>query len=419
MKYQKRIVAALLCIVLLGVIVVYLVRGSVKVQATDLMKEVSVKSISGKMSDDAFISSSANFAVELFKKTVDDDKSSLISPLSVMLALSMTANGADAQTKEEMQTLLGGKIPLDDLNEYLYSYVKNLPSENKYKLKIANSIWFEKRLTVERDFLEKNADYYGAQAYQSTFDNQTAQDINNWVKDKTDGKIDKIINKIDGNTVMYLINAIAFDAEWQNVYTKNSIHTGKFTTFDGTNRDVQMMSSTESRYIDDGKVTGFIKNYKDTKYSFVALLPNKDISIGDYIASLTGESLLSTIKNSQNTSVMGELPKFSYDYSYVMNDALKKLGMKTAFDSDFADFSKICKLSNGSIYISEVLHKTYISVDELGTKAGAATKVEMKENAAPIGKSVVLNRPFVYAIIDNSTNLPIFIGNVLDIVANT
>jgi len=415
MRKKNLIIAILLCILLLGIIIVSLVRCSMKIQATDLMEGISAKEVSGKPSDDEFINSSANFAVELFKSTVAVDKNSLISPLSVMLALSMTANGADGQTKKEMETLLGGKMSLDELNNYLYTYVKNLPSSNKYKFEMANSIWFknEESFTVENEFLQKNSDYYGAQIYKSKFDDKAVIDINRWVKNKTAGMIDDIIGQIDPQDVMFIINAIAFDAEWENKYDDS--FNGEFTTFDGTKRNVKMMSSSESKFIDDGKATGFIKSYKDDKYSFVALLPNEDISINDYISTLTGESLLAVIKSPQHILVESKLPKFSSEYSLKMNDALKSLGMSTAFNESTADFSMMGK-SFGNLYIGSVIHKTYIEVSEFGTKAGASTVVEMKNTAAvEAGKTVILNRPFVYAIIDNSTNLPIFIGTVMDI----
>jgi len=416
MRYRKRIIATLLCLTFLGIIIVSLVRGSVKIQATDLMKGVSAKEVSGKSSDDEFINSSANFAVELFKKTASKDENALISPISVMLALAMTANGADDQTKKEMETLLGGTIPLDEFNNYLYTYVKNLPSSNKYKLKIANSIWFkdEESFTVDDNFLQKNADYYGAQIYKSKFDSQVVTDMNTWIKNKTDGMISDAIHRIDPDNVMFLINAIVFDSEWEKKYDSST--NGTFTAFDGTIRTVKMMSSNESKYIEDDKVTGFIKSYKDNKYSFVALLPNEGSSLNDYISTLTGESLLAVIKSAQDISIEAQLPKFNAKYSLEMKDALMALGMNAAFDENTANFSKMGKSLGGNLYIDSVIHKTYIEVSEDGTKAGASTVIGMKsKGAVAVGKFVILDRPFVYAIIDNSTNLPIFIGTVMDI----
>ena len=404
---------------LLAAILLHSVGCATEVQSADLTEGIGANTVTGKTTDDTFIGASADFAVKLFQKSITEGKNVLISPLSVMLALAMTANGADNTTKTQMEALLGGTIPLDTLNEYLYTYVKNLPSEEKSKLRIANSVWFrddEGRLTVERDFLQKNADYYGAAAYQSAFDDQTLKDINNWVKQNTDGMIDKILDEISEDAVMYLINALVFDAEWETVYHKSDIGTGKFTAADGTKQDVEMMRSDEYKYIDDGKATGFIKNYKNGDYSFVALLPNENTDIYDYIEQLTGGGFVNAVKNAKNAFVSVQLPKFSYDYTVSMNEQLKALGMPAAFDSESADFSRLGKSSRGNIYIFEVLHKTFISVDERGTKAGAVTKVEMNDERIMIDSyQVHLDRLFVYAVVDNETGLPIFLGTVMNI----
>lgn len=393
---------------------------TVKAQAANLLDGITATKVNERLFDESFIASNADFSLKVFKKSIKENENSLISPLSIMLALAITANGADGQTKKEMEELLGGEIKLDELNEYLYSYVKNLPSDKKYKLKIANSIWFrddESQLTVEKDFLQTNANYYNAATYKSAFDNQTVNDINNWVKKNTDGMIGKILDEIDQNTVMYLINALVFGAEWDTIYEKQSVKDSIFHAINGSVRSVEMMSSKESQYIDTGKATGFIKNYKDGKYSFVALLPNEDIDINEYIASLTGEDFMLAISNAESATVSAQLPKFSFEYSIKMNDVLSLLGMTTAFDKNSADFSKIGSSANGNIFIGNVIHKTFISVDELGTKAGAVTKVEMNTTSAPNMdiKYVKLDRPFVYAIIDNTTKLPFFIGTVMDI----
>ncbi len=393
---------------------------TMKAQAANLLDGITAAKVNEKPFDESFIALNADFSLKIFKESIKENENSLISPLSIMLALAMTANGADGQTKKEMEELLGGKIKLDELNEYLYSYVKNLPSDKKYKLKISNAIWFrddESQLTVERDFLQKNANYYNAATYKSAFDRHTVNDINKWVKKNTDGMIDKILDEIDKNTIMYLINALVFDAEWDTIYEKQSVKDSIFHAINGSVRSVKMMSSRESKYIYTGKATGFIKNYKDGKYSFVALLPNEDVDINEYIASLTGEDFMLAISNAESAIVSAQLPKFSFEYSIKMNDALSSLGMPTAFDRDSADFSKLGSSTNGNIFIGNVIHKTFISVDELGTKAGAVTKVEMNATSAPNMdiKYVKLDRPFIYAIIDNTTKLPFFIGTVMDI----
>lgn len=417
----KKTILAILSLILVFSIAVNLTGCATTVQAADLMDGVTANTVTGKAADDAFSSSQMRLAVELFQSSVtaSKDENVLISPLSIQLALAMTANGAEGETKAEMEALLGGDIALEDLNEYLYSYVNSLPSEEKYKLQIANSIWFrddEGRLQVEQDFLQHNANYYGAQAYKAAFDDQTLKDINTWVKDHTDGMIDKILEQIDEDAVMYLINALVFDAEWQTVYDKSQVYKGNFTNVSGEEKFVDMMHSEEMTYLQDTNATGFIKPYKDGKYSFAALLPNEGVDLYDYISGLTSEDLLNTLNNAQSGMVIATMPKFSYEYELTMNDVLKDLGMPSAFSGGTADFSKMAHSSRGNIYIGEVLHKTFISVDKLGTKAGAVTKVQMNDECAAISEWIVnLNRPFVYLIIDNETNLPVFIGTVLDI----
>ena len=417
----KKTFLTILSLILICSMAVNLTGCATKVQATDLMEGVQPNTVTSKAADDAFAKSQMRLAVELFQSSVleSKDENVLISPLSIQLALAMTANGADGNTKTEMEALLGGEISLEDLNEYLYSYMNNLPSAEKYKLQIANSIWFrddEGRLQVEKDFLQKNADYYGAQAYKAAFDDQTLKDINNWVKDHTDGMIDSILDQIDEDAVMYLINALVFDAEWQHVYDKSDVYKGKFTNIGGTEKQVDMMHSEETVYLQDENAIGFMKPYSGSKYNFAVLLPNEGADIYEYIAGLTGESLMETLSTPQLGMVMATLPKFSYEYELTMNDVLKELGMPSAFSGDTADFSKMAHSSRGNIYIGDVLHKTFISVDELGTKAGAVTKVQMNDESAPMSEWVVtLNRPFVYMIIDNETNLPVFIGTVMDV----
>ena len=417
----KKTFLAILSLILICSMAVNLTGCATKVQAADLMEGVKSNTVTGKATDDLFAQSQMRLAVDLFQSSVleSKDENVLISPLSIQLALAMTANGADGDTKAEMEALLGGEISLADLNEYLYSYVNNLPSAEKYKLQIANSIWFrddEGRLQVEKDFLQKNADYYGAQAYKAAFDDQTLKDINSWVDDHTDGMIDSILDQIDEDAVMYLINALVFDAEWQHVYDKSDVYKGKFTNIGGTEKQVDMMHSEETVYLQDENATGFMKPYSGSKYNFAVLLPNEGVDIYEYIASLTGEDLMETLNTPQLGMVMATLPKFSYEYELTMNDVLKELGMPSAFSGDTADFSKMAQSSHGNIYIGDVLHKTFISVDELGTKAGAVTKVQMNDESAPMSEWVVtLNRPFIYMIIDNETNLPVFIGTVMDV----
>ena len=364
-----------------------------------------------------------NFAVRLFQESllmemVPGQKTAnvLISPISVFMALSMTANGADGDTLAQMEEMLG--LSVDNLNAYASEYLKNLPSGEKYKLNMANSIWFrdeENRLTVKEDFLQKNKDFYGADVYKSVFDDTTVKDINYWVAQKTDGMIDKVLEEISYDTVMYLINALSFDAKWQNEYKKNDVWAGKFYVNNTTQQDVPMLHSEEHTYLEDDMATGVVKYYADKKYAFVGLLPKESVTLYQYVNSLTGEHLQELLANAKNVTVDTTIPKFEVEYEIEMKDALKAMGMTDAFDSGKADLTRIGSSTRGNLFVSRVLHKTFLTLDELGTKAGAVTVVEVKDESAMIDenrKMVTLDRPFFYMIWDCENNQPVFLGTV-------
>ncbi len=363
-----------------------------------------------------------SFAVCLFKETVkqrENDSNQLISPLSVMLALAMTANGAKGETLEEMEEVLGG-LSVDELTAALKSYVEHLPENEKYKLYLANSIWFRDdsdRLTVKEDFLAEGREYFDAEIRKEPFDGGTLNDINGWVEDKTDGMVKNILDEIPESAVMYLINALFFDAVWEYPYEDYQVFDGEFYTLDGSVKLVKMMESYEFRYISDDYAKGFIKNYKDGKYAFVALLPNEGTDIYDYVETLDAERLYGTLSDVKSYTVKTSLPQFSYSYDIEMSPILSELGMKAAFDDGSADFSDMAVSNRGNISISRVIHKTFIDVSQRGTRAAASTVVEPTDGC--LGEyegavNVTLDRPFVYMIIECESKQPLFMGTVID-----
>ena len=376
-------------------------------ETTDLMTGIKAASHETVKPDDAFKSAYGNFSVELLKKCFDGKSNTLISPLSLSSALTMTANGANGQTKDEMEKVLGSGIPLDKLNNYLSSFGGSLTSGEDFKLKNANSIWFIKdnNFNVNNEFLQTNADFYHAEIYKRAYNSEIVNNINNWVSEHTDGMIDKLLDNGDALSNIALINATAFDAVWETYYFDNFVEDGTFTDANGNEQSVTMLISEESEYINGDNCTGFIKKYKGGKYGFAAILPDSNVSISDFVGLLNGDKLFKMLQNAESTNVVAKMPKFEYEYSAELSEALKALGMPTAF-SDSADFSGI---SGDKLLISDVLHKTKISVTEEGTRAVAATGVVM--SAAPDGdKQVILNRPFMYMILDNETMLPLFAG---------
>ena len=415
---KTRISLVIIILLLVCAMAVNLTGCTMKVQAKDLMEGITPNNVDALDDLSSQNADVTDFAIRLFKACNGKGKNTLISPLSVLCALAMTANGAEEETLAQMEEVLG--MTTEELNLYLYSYMKNLPQGDKYKLSLANSIWFteDERFTVNQDFLQTNADYYGADIYKAPFDKQTLKDINNWVKQNTDGMIPEILDQIPPEAIMYLVNALAFEAEWSEIYEKHQVKDGEFTKEDGTKQDVKFMYGSEGTYFEDEKATGFMKRYKGGKYAFVAMLPNEGVSVSEYIASLDGESLNALLANPQYATVRTSIPKFETEYKVDMSDILQSMGMTEAFDMYNADFEGLGTSTDGNIYISRVLHKTFISVGEKGTKAGAATIVEMNDCAAAEPtepKEVYLDRPFVYMLVDCENNIPFFIGTMMDV----
>jgi len=415
---KTRISLVIISLLLVCTMAVNLTGCTMEVQAKDLMEGITPNSVNALDDLSSQNADVTDFAIRLFKASNENGKNTLISPLSVLCALAMTANGAEEETLAQMEEVLG--MTTEELNLYLYSYMKNLPQGDKYKLSLANSIWFteDERFTVNQDFLQTNADYYGADIYKAPFDKQTLKDINNWVKQNTDGMIPEILDQISPEAIMYLVNALAFEAEWSEIYEKHQVKDGEFTKEDGTKQNAKFMYGSEGTYFEDENATGFMKRYKGGKYAFVAMLPNEGVTVSEYIASLDGESLNALLANPQYATVHTSIPKFETEYSVEMSEILKNMGMTEAFDMYNADFEGLGTSTAGNIFISRVLHKTFISVGEKGTKAGAATIVEMKDGAAAEPtepKEVYLDRPFVYMLVDCENNIPFFIGTMMDI----
>ncbi|HJD23592.1 MAG TPA: serpin family protein [Firmicutes bacterium] len=388
------------------------------IQAEDLTKDVPAGTVTERSADDAFSARMADFAVRLFQESRTSsadggtaEENGLISPLSAMLSLAMAANGADGETLAQMETVLGGEIPLGTLNEYLHTYIQSLSSAEPAKLHLANSIWLrdDPELTVQETFLQTNADYYGASVFRSPFDEQTVRDMNQWAKQNTDGMIDAMINEIEETEMVFLANALTFDAEWETVYDESSVREGAFTALDGTVQQAAMMWSTESKLLRGENASGFLKPYRGGKFLFAALLPDEGVGLEEYIGSMTGESFLETVQNAEAVSVNAAIPKFQYGGEMKLDAPLRAMGLSDAFSGQTADFSQLGKYADMNLYISEILHKTYLAVDERGTRAGAVTRAAISGNSLP-EHEICLNRPFVYAIVDGTTGLPVFLG---------
>lgn len=387
-----------------------------RADGTDLMASIKPHALSISTTPDQNAVELTDFGLRLFKAAHKNGENTLISPLSVISALGMVSNGAQGETLSQMEKVFGMKT--EELNKYLRSYTKALPQSRQYMLTVANSIWLanDGRLEVDPDFLQTNADYYGANAYAEPFDDTTVKNINDWVNKNTDGMIEKALNQIDENAVMYLINALTFDAKWEDPYKSFQLRDRKFTAENGSQSDVLMMYSQEAVYYSGEGFQGFAKPYKDGKYAFAAFLPDEGNSISELLDALDGNTLYKVLNSAEkNAMVETGVPKFEIRYNKELNDVLSGMGMEDAFDSVKADLSKLGKVPDGNIYIGNVSHSTYISVNENGTRAAAITIAEPTASEPPDLKIIILDRPFLYMLIDCQTNIPFFIGTVMDL----
>ena len=356
------------------------------------------------------------FSVELLKENWTGENI-LLSPLSVLCALGMTANGAKGETLEQMEAVLG--LPAERLNAALAFWTAGLPKQEDCRVDLANSLWIRDGGSFRADegFLKTAADWYGAEVFASPFDAAAVGDVNSWVEKNTHGMIPEVLDEIPENAMMVLINALALEAEWEKPYEADQVREQRFFyTEDRGKQYADLMHSAESLYMKDENAQGFLKPYKGGRWAFAALLPDRG-TLGDYLASLTGERLYALLSGAEAREVMTAIPKFEGDYGMELSEALEALGMTDAFDTDRADLSGLGVSELGPLYISRVLHRTHISVDEKGTQAGAATVVEAACGSAGPGggdppPEVYLDRPFLYMLVDRETNLPAFIGAV-------
>lgn len=357
------------------------------------------------------------FGFELFREVYDlsDEDNLMISPLSVSYALGMTYNGAAGTTLEAFRNVLH----FDDLtNQEVNESYKDLMGQlvtldDQVEFSIANSIWYRLGFEVLSEFIATNQEYFDAAVEEIDFyDPQTVEIINQWIEDKTNGKIKDMLDYIPPDAVMYLINAIYFNAQWKYEFEKDKTYEGNFILADASIHHTDfMIVNGDFSYTSSEDFHAVELPYGDSAFSMVVMLPSGDKTVSDLVANMDVEHWDSWFENSGMTNVQVELPKFKYGFKSLLNDPLINLGLGVAF-SGAADFSRI--RASGGLFISRVIHQTFIDVQEEGTEAAAATIVEILETSYPGGGPIIfkVNRPFLYLIKENSTGAILFIGKV-------
>lgn len=364
-------------------------------------------------------SSLIDFAWNLFKLSSENEGNVLISPASVYLALGMTCNGADGETHRALiDTLEAAGFSPEEFNEACRDYISILRvMGDNTELSVANSIWYKDNFPVSEEFLNLNANYFDAHLQSLDFTKTQAVDtINNWVKENTNNTIDKIMDRINQDAVMYLLNAVYFKSDWQKPFDPALTYEREFHSPKGRINADFMHQSGQMNYLDKNGLRGVVLPYDDGRFKFFALLPENGTDIQTLIHDLDGASIYDLLTSVKMENIDLALPKFETRFEDRLNDELSGMGMAIAFDPDKADFSLMVDKSkeyNENLYISEVHHKTYCKVDETGTEASAVTSVEVMPTSAEIEPErieLTFDRPFVYGIADEVTSAPLFLG---------
>jgi len=384
--------------------------------ATKFDEELPLRELT--QAEKQIISGTENFSFNIFKKIAqaEPDKNVFISPLSISMALGMTLNGADGSTYQAMKNtlfLLG--LTQQEINESYQSLIELLTKiDNEVIMQIANSIWYRNSIQVKQPFIETNQKYFNAVVNAMNFnDPATVNTINNWVKVSTKGKIEKIVEQINPETIMYLINAIYFKGTWKYQFDKSKTKDDAFTKRNGQQVACKMMDQETQFSVSFNEIFSAIDLlYGNGNFSMTILLPDRSKSVQDVLTYLTTESWNDLLKSFGKAKKRLMMPRFNLEYKQNLNQVLKDLGMSIAFDPEQADFKK---LYDGpfNAYISNVEHKTFIDVNEEGTEAAAVTSVEIGVTSIndPLFR---LDRPFIYLIREKNSGSILFIGKMED-----
>lgn len=375
--------------------------------------------------DKGLITANNQFAFQLYEALVkeeEEDKNILLSPLSVSMALAMTYNGADKETKEAMARALKVQdMSMEDVNQSNAALKDVMEhADPDIQLNIANSLWGREGVSFQSEFIEKNETFYDDHLTALDFNDPKAVDtINDWVDDHTNGKIDKMVdNPIDPRTILFLLNAVYFKGEWADPFEQAQTTVRDFHLPDGSTQPVPMMSqSGEWEYYQGDGFEAVQLPYGNGRISMNIFLPDENSDLAQFQQQLTAQNWQTWMDNFQSTAGSIQLPRFQLEYEKSLNNELKAMGMEVAFDKRQANFKPMVSTSpdeNG--FIEEVKHRSYIEVNEEGAEAAAATSVEMQVSSAPVNSfNMKVDRPFFFAIQDNETGTLLFMGAVMDV----
>lgn len=367
-------------------------------------------------------------ALKLLRESLDKNGNTMISPESIVFALTMASIGAQGETYKQMTDIVCPNATKADLNDFAKMLIDSLSKDET--IHVANSVWINQDVvsrtgvTVNESYLNLLRQNFKANATVLPFNDAALKQVNDWISDETAGMIRDMLKKFSDDSFMLLINAMAFDSKWEKEYKKSQIlEDAVFTDRYGKEKTHKALRSTESTYLHGFDATGILKNYEGGRYAFMAMLPDDNtISLADYISGLPDDAFSKFYNSRKSADVITQIPCFNFDYEIGMKEVLEKMGMTRPFNENTAEFFDMLEEGsydpeNTKVWIERVLHKTHIELDENGTKAAAATIVEMGMKCESVGPApepymVILDRPFIFAIMDLELGVPVFVGTV-------
>ena len=359
------------------------------------------------------------FGLEIFQKIreASSEENIMISPLSISVAFAMAYNGADSETKTEMEKAMKlNGLTTEQINNSYKMLINALQSLDKdVVFEIADAIFYTEGFSVKSDFLNINKTIYDAEVEKLNFSSSSAvQTINSWVADKTHDKIKSIIQQLNPLDRLVLLNAIYFNGIWTNKFDENGTHMLNFTKTDGTNIEVPMMKKEEKLGYTSNSLFSAIKMpYGKGQFNMFVMLPANGKSSQDVIDELNTDNWNNWVKSFEiKDPVVVTMPRFKFAFETKLNKVLVQMGMEKAFQPYIADFSK---MSDEDLYISSAIHKSFIDVNENGTEAAAVTSITFTTTSAgnePPKTYFTVNKPFVFAITEKDTNAILFMGEV-------
>lgn len=364
------------------------------------------------------VESNNSFSFNIFNEIVSNeatDKNVFISPLSMYYALSMAGNGANGDTYLAFSDVLGWDSyeKQSVLNSMKVLFDELIPNNPEVVVEIANSLWPNENFYVKEDFISESQNYFNAEVKTLNFLAPGAVDlINDWIADKTDDKITDMLDQISPDAVLYIINAIYFNAIWKYQFEDTSNYQAPFLKIDDTHQDVTFMQQKAPlKYLYTDDFSSVKLPYVDSNYIMTVYLPNQGSSTNSFLEEFTAQNWKLWNDSFEYKDVTLSLPKFKFVFgTRLINKELIDLGLGIAFSPALADFSNI---TDQQIFISRVLHKAFVEVNEEGTEAAAATIIEFENTSIePNQVTLSINRPFIFTITEEKSQSLLFMGRV-------